>query len=80
MKLEQLNKEIKKLTFNELLEVYNMVEDASNDEDQTRYNERIKENLYSSISKKSIISSAIFLASISFSLTEGPKKIPDIEP
>ena len=43
MKLEQLNKEIKKLTFNELLEVYNMVEDASNDEDQTRYNERIKE-------------------------------------
>ena len=43
MKLEQLNKEIKKLTFNELLEVYNMVEDASNDEAQTRYNERIKE-------------------------------------
>ena len=43
MKLEQLNKEIKKLTLNELLEVYNMVEDASNDEDQTRYNERIKE-------------------------------------
>ena len=45
MKLEQLNKEIKKLTFNELLEVYNMVEDASNDEDQTRYNERIKEKM-----------------------------------
>mgnify|MGYP003148180788 FL=1 len=43
MKLEQLNKEIKKLTFNELLEVYNMIEDATNDEDQTRYNERIKE-------------------------------------
>ena len=43
MKLEQLNKEIKKLTFNELLEVYNMVEDASNDEDQTRFIERIKE-------------------------------------
>tara|TARA_R110002020_G_scaffold301372_1_gene516813 strand:+ start:373 stop:540 length:168 start_codon:yes stop_codon:yes gene_type:complete len=43
LKLKTLNREIKKLTFSELLEVYNMIEDATNDEDQTRYNERNKQ-------------------------------------
>ena len=42
MNLKKIEKEIKKLTFNELLEVYNMIEDATNDEEQTRYNERIR--------------------------------------
>lgn len=46
MKLNEINNEIKKLTFKELLEVYDMLENAINDEDQTRYNERVKKEKY----------------------------------
>ncbi len=44
MNLKKIEKEIKKLTFRELLQVYYMVEKATNDEDQIRYNERFKKD------------------------------------
>ena len=41
--LKELNREINKLTWSELMALYNMIEDATMDEDQIRYNERNKQ-------------------------------------